>query len=69
MHVAVAIEIRDCLLPGLQLLHDELASKADQFSSIIKIGRTHTQVSQSGGRTHTQVSQSGGRTHAGHIHR
>jgi fumarate hydratase class II len=44
MHVAVALEIRDRLLPGLQLLHDGLAAKSDEFKSIIKIGRTHTQV-------------------------
>ena len=45
MHIAVAVEINQCLLPSLRLLHDALDSKAKQFANIIKIGRTHTQVS------------------------
>ena len=44
MHIAVAIVIRDCLLPGMRKLHSALDAKAWEFSDIIKIGRTHLQV-------------------------
>lgn len=44
MHIAVAMEINNLLLPSLKHLHDELDKKAKEFSGIIKIGRTHTQV-------------------------
>lgn len=45
MHIAVALEINNLLLPSLKHLHNEINNKAKEFSSIIKIGRTHTQVS------------------------
>jgi fumarate hydratase class II len=41
MHIAAALEIRDRLLPALALLRDELAAKAEAFSQVVKIGRTH----------------------------
>ena len=44
MHVAVAMEIRDRLFPGLEMLHTALKEKSDEFKDIVKIGRTHTQV-------------------------
>ncbi|XP_071784293.1 fumarate hydratase, mitochondrial-like isoform X2 [Asterias amurensis] len=43
MHISVAMEIHRCLLPGLQLLHDALLRKEEEFKDIVKIGRTHTQ--------------------------
>ncbi len=43
MHVACAEEITHRLLPGLQTLHNALNDKAQAWSDIIKIGRTHTQ--------------------------
>lgn len=43
MHVAVAIEINRRLLPALKTLQKALQAKADEFTSVIKIGRTHTQ--------------------------
>lgn len=43
MHVAIAMQARDVLLPGLEKLHKALVAKADEFKDIIKIGRTHTQ--------------------------
>jgi fumarate hydratase, class II len=43
MHVAIGMQARDVLLPGLQKLHDALAAKSVEFKDIIKIGRTHTQ--------------------------
>ncbi|XP_038212907.1 fumarate hydratase, mitochondrial-like isoform X1 [Zerene cesonia] len=41
MHIAVAMELRDRLMPGLVCLRDTLASKSKEFEKIIKIGRTH----------------------------
>ena len=43
MHIAVATTAHNVLLPGLKKLYGELASKAEGFNNIIKIGRTHTQ--------------------------
>ncbi|XP_053373981.1 fumarate hydratase, mitochondrial-like [Mercenaria mercenaria] len=43
MHIAVAMEIHERLLPGLQMLHDALKVKSEEFKDIVKIGRTHTQ--------------------------
>ncbi|MCQ0971155.1 class II fumarate hydratase [Paracoccus sp. TK19116] len=43
MHVAIAMQARDVLLPGLEKLAAALEAKRDAFKDIIKIGRTHTQ--------------------------
>lgn len=43
MHIAVAVEINKHLLPKLQALHDAMKKKSEEFASIVKIGRTHTQ--------------------------
>jgi len=43
MHVAAAEEVVKTLLPALKHLHAALDAKAKAWSSIIKIGRTHTQ--------------------------
>ncbi len=43
MHIACAEEIHHRLLPALQYLRNALNDKAQQFATIIKIGRTHTQ--------------------------
>ena len=43
MHVAIGMQARDVLLPGLRKLHAALERKAADFADIIKIGRTHTQ--------------------------
>jgi len=59
MHISVALLIRDKLLPGLQKLHDALDAKSREFTDIIKVGRTHVQVWDSG-RTSKQDS---GRLH------
>lgn len=42
MHIAAVVEIEDRLLPAMKKLHGALHSKSKEFSSIIKIGRTHT---------------------------
>lgn len=41
IHVAVALEIQNSLLPALEEFHRQLADKAQQWDQIIKIGRTH----------------------------
>ncbi len=43
MHLAVAIEINQRLVPALRHLRRELAAKADEFADVVKIGRTHLQ--------------------------
>jgi len=43
MHVAIGMQARDVLLPGLRKLHAALVEKSEEFKDIIKIGRTHTQ--------------------------
>ena len=43
MHIAIALETRDKLLPSLNLLNKELKRKVSKFSKIIKVGRTHLQ--------------------------
>jgi fumarate hydratase class II len=43
MHVAIGMQARDVLLPGLEMLAAALEAKSDAFRDIIKIGRTHTQ--------------------------
>lgn len=41
MHIAVALEIHNTLMPGLEVLQKALENKAKEFENIIKIGRTH----------------------------
>ncbi len=43
IHVAAAVEVSGKLLPALGLLREGLAKKADEFASVVKIGRTHLQ--------------------------
>jgi fumarate hydratase class II len=43
LHVAVAIELERTLLPAVEALRAALAVKAEAFTAIIKIGRTHLQ--------------------------
>tara|TARA_B100001029_G_scaffold164365_1_gene155150 strand:+ start:52 stop:1440 length:1389 start_codon:yes stop_codon:yes gene_type:complete len=43
MHIAIALETRDKLLPSLILLNKELKKKVNQFKNVIKVGRTHLQ--------------------------
>ena len=39
MHIAIAIETKNKLLPSLDLLNKEL-KKSSQFKNIVKVGRT-----------------------------
>ncbi len=41
IHVAVALEIQNSLLPALADFHKTLAEKSQQWDQVIKIGRTH----------------------------
>src|SRR3954469_17613899 len=43
MHIAVARDVSDRLLPALRHLHRALDDKAQAFADIVKIGRTHLQ--------------------------
>jgi len=43
MHISVATEIINKLLPNLKLLENALRRKKNEFSKIVKIGRTHLQ--------------------------
>lgn len=41
MHIAVALELNNALLPALRKLHVALEAKSQAFADIVKIGRTH----------------------------
>src|SRR5579859_4899451 len=41
MHVAVALEIRERLLPAAAALRQAIEGKAEEFRAIVKVGRTH----------------------------
>ncbi|QQR81752.1 MAG: class II fumarate hydratase [Deltaproteobacteria bacterium] len=43
IHVGAALGIAKGLIPALRLLHEAFVAKAREFSSIVKIGRTHLQ--------------------------
>ena len=43
MHIAVAMETVNKLLPNLKILEKEIKKKTKEFDKIIKIGRTHLQ--------------------------
>ena len=43
MHLAAVTEAQGYLIPALQTLHEALSRKENEFSGIIKIGRTHLQ--------------------------
>ena len=43
IHIAVAVEVSERLLPALARLRATLASKAQAFDDVVKIGRTHLQ--------------------------
>ena len=43
MHIAVATSLKEKLLPALATFHGELDKKSEEFSQIVKVGRTHLQ--------------------------
>ena len=43
MHISVATETTNKLLPNLKILENSLRKKSIEFKKIVKIGRTHLQ--------------------------
>jgi fumarate hydratase class II len=43
MNIAVAVNVKQRLIPAVKALHDSIAAKAEQWKDIVKIGRTHMQ--------------------------
>jgi fumarate hydratase, class II len=43
MYIAAATSVNEQLIPAVRALHDAIAAKAEEFKSIVKIGRTHLQ--------------------------
>ena len=41
MHISIAVQLKNYLIPELKLLRDSLVKKEKEFSKILKIGRTH----------------------------
>ena len=41
IHIATCLQIRDVLMPALELLEKSLSGKASEFDNVLKIGRTH----------------------------
>jgi fumarate hydratase, class II len=43
MNIAAAVSVKARLVPAIEALRDAIASKADEWKNIVKIGRTHMQ--------------------------
>jgi fumarate hydratase, class II len=43
MHIAAATTLRERLMPAARRVRDALAAKAGEFSTVVKVGRTHLQ--------------------------
>ena len=43
MYIAAAMGVKQRLMPSVQALHDAIATKAEEWKDVIKIGRTHMQ--------------------------
>jgi fumarate hydratase, class II len=43
MNIAAAVNMKQRLIPAVKALRDAIAAKADEWSDIVKIGRTHMQ--------------------------
>lgn len=41
LHLATCLQLRDTLIPALEILQKSLEKKAEEFHDILKIGRTH----------------------------
>jgi fumarate hydratase class II len=41
LRIAVLSEVRDVLMPGLDMLRDGLIDRAEEFADVVKAGRTH----------------------------
>lgn len=45
MHIAAVLDVEDRLLPSLERIINAMHTKCQEFEGIIKVGRTHLQVS------------------------
>ena len=43
MYIAAAVNVKQRLIPAVKALHDGIATNADEWKDVIKIGRTHMQ--------------------------
>jgi fumarate hydratase class II len=43
MNIAAAVNVKQRLIPAVRALHGAIAAKAEEWKSIVKIGRTHMQ--------------------------
>ncbi|MCG6862569.1 MAG: class II fumarate hydratase [Chromatiaceae bacterium] len=43
MYIAAALNVSRRLIPAVQVLHDAIAGKAEEWQDVVKIGRTHMQ--------------------------
>jgi fumarate hydratase class II len=43
MNIAVAVNVKQRLIPAVERLRDAIASKSDEWKDVVKIGRTHMQ--------------------------
>jgi len=43
MYIAAAVNVKQRLIPAVQALHHAIATKAEEWKDIVKIGRTHMQ--------------------------
>jgi fumarate hydratase class II len=43
MYIAAAVNVKERLIPAVKALHDGIATKAEEWKDVIKIGRTHMQ--------------------------
>jgi fumarate hydratase class II len=43
INIAAAVHMKQRLIPAVKELHDAIAAKADEWTDIVKIGRTHLQ--------------------------
>ena len=43
MNIAAAVNVKQRLIPAVKALHDAIATKAESWKDIVKIGRTHMQ--------------------------
>lgn len=41
LHLAICLQLRDTLIPALEILQKSLSKKAEEFHPVLKIGRTH----------------------------
>jgi fumarate hydratase class II len=43
MNIAAAVNVKEKLIPAVKALRDAIDAKANEWQSIVKIGRTHMQ--------------------------